>query len=71
MTRPDTETLDRLYLELSQFTTARTGRELVYADALYEINKICNSTKHLNQIADIANVCGNVRVRLINLKTHE
>lgn len=35
--RKETETLDRLYLEWSQFTSARTGRELAYRDALRAI----------------------------------
>lgn len=31
---PQTETLDRLYLEWSQFTRARTGRELALIEPL-------------------------------------
>lgn len=30
----ETETIDRLYLELSQVTKARTGRELIMEDLL-------------------------------------
>lgn len=33
----DTETLDRLYLEWSQFTQARTAREIAMRDALQEL----------------------------------
>jgi len=31
----ESETLDKLYLEWSQFTSARTGREAAYRDALW------------------------------------
>jgi hypothetical protein len=34
-----TETLDKLYLEWSQFTSARTGREIALMDGLKEIMK--------------------------------
>jgi hypothetical protein len=32
--KPTTETIDRLFLELSQFTRAKTGRELAFHVAL-------------------------------------
>lgn len=34
--RLETETLDKLYCEISQFTGARTARELKFADLLVE-----------------------------------
>ncbi len=35
--RKDTETIDRLYLELSQFTTAKTRKEIVLETALCDL----------------------------------
>ena len=37
---PNTETLDKLYLEWSQFTQARTGREMELEVRLAEANQI-------------------------------
>lgn len=37
---PDTESIDRLFLELSQFTRATTGRELKLIAALREVASI-------------------------------
>ena len=37
---PNTETLDKLYLEWSQFTRARTGREMELEMRLAEANRI-------------------------------
>jgi hypothetical protein len=34
--RPDTEAIDRLYLELSQFTTATTAKEIAYQKGIGE-----------------------------------
>ena len=36
---PDTETIDRLFLELSQFTGATTGRELKWRDRVRELER--------------------------------
>ena len=35
----ETETIDRLYLELSQFTKARTKREMQLEELLYAVEK--------------------------------
>ena len=44
-----TETLDKLYLEWSQFTKARNKRELLLLEALSEIHKLwaCPTPKTL------------------------
>ncbi len=39
----DTDTIDRLFLELSQFTKATTGKEMALTAALLEANDICRS----------------------------
>lgn len=41
----ETETIDRLFLELSQFTKAKTGRELVLETALLEISELTADPK--------------------------
>ena len=46
MTMKDTETLDRLYLEWSQFTRAKTGRELLLEAGIERL------TAALQQIVD-------------------
>lgn len=38
----ETETLDKIYLEWSQFTNARTNRELKLIDALNQIQRQAN-----------------------------
>jgi len=43
--KPETETLDRLFVELSQFTTARTARELGTDKRIAEIR---NATLELS-----------------------
>lgn len=43
----DTKTLDKLYLELSQFIRARTERELRYEELIMAVgNKYPNETRH-------------------------
>lgn len=37
MEKPETESIDRLYLELSQFTTATTKREMQLENALMNL----------------------------------
>lgn len=39
----ETETIDRLFLELSQFTTATTKKELDLLKAVQKANNICRS----------------------------
>jgi len=42
-----TETLDKLFLELSQFTKARTRDELKYDELIYEVSKkFPDETRH-------------------------
>ena len=43
--RIETETLDRLYLELSQVTKARTGREIAQRLALKRIDAILSDVE--------------------------
>ena len=51
----DTETLDKLYLEWSQFTRARTVRELEMAKALAEIAS--SNPNHFSDPVEHANWC--------------
>jgi hypothetical protein len=46
----DTETLDKLYLEWSQFTRARTLREIELLDALRIILEHPNTTRIVKEI---------------------
>ena len=49
MSRPDTETLDRLYLEWSNFTEARNFREIDAARLLAQIVNACpDMPEHLS-----------------------
>ena len=61
----ETETIDRLFLELSQFTRATTGKELALANQLAEakaeierlrkaLKKICHVTGSEMEAYDIA-----------------
>lgn len=55
----DTETLDKLYLEWSQFTKAETAREMKLRRALREIaesnpNKFDDPLKHANWCMECA-----------------
>ena len=61
----ETETIDRLFLELSQFTRATTGKELALANQLAEakaeivrsreaLKKICHVTGSDMEAYDIA-----------------
>lgn len=43
----DTETIDRLFLELSQFTGATTAKELRLAKALDSANSLCRSASDI------------------------
>lgn len=64
---PETETMDRLFLELSQFTQAKTGRELklerenkTQADKLAKVRKYLDGSDvershYLNLIAILEN----------------
>ena len=36
------ETLNKIYLEISQFTTAKTKREMAYHTALKELAELCD-----------------------------
>ena len=47
----DTETLDRLYLEWSQFTSARTKREAAYAKFISDIAVHDNVPKSVQALA--------------------
>jgi hypothetical protein len=59
-----TETLDKLYLEWSQFTKARTGREIEMFSALEAILRdphgcrYCDSGKLLNPDKPHESTCG-------------
>ncbi len=51
----DTETMDKLYLEWSQFTKARTWRELALTEALVQARRridylgvACNDSRHFD-----------------------
>jgi hypothetical protein len=50
----DTETLDKLYLEWSQFTRARTAREITLVKALEEIIKEVGTSTRANKLASAA-----------------
>jgi hypothetical protein len=50
-----TETLDKLYLEWSQFTRARTSREIKQTDALTRIAS--SNPNHFETPEDHANYC--------------
>lgn len=50
-----TETLDKLYLEWSQFTKARTARELALEKIVAEIAK--SNPNHFDTPAEHANWC--------------
>lgn len=53
----NTETLDKLYLEWSQFTTAKTRREVYLESTLQNIRHMCQ-TRTLDEIATFMNaVC--------------
>lgn len=39
----ETDTIDRLFLELSQVTRARTNRDMDFEFALREANEVCRS----------------------------
>ena len=39
----ETDTIDRLFLELSQVTKARTNRDIAFEGALREANEVCRS----------------------------
>lgn len=45
--RPELETVNRLYLELSQVVTATTARELELHAALKEANDLCRSVRSI------------------------
>jgi hypothetical protein len=50
----ETETIDRLFLELSQFTRATTGKELALANQLAEAKaKIVRSRETLREIHEV------------------
>lgn len=53
---PDTETIDRLYLEWSQFTLAKTERELIAESALTEIART-HAEHPSGSLEDYANFC--------------
>lgn len=64
---PETETMDRLYLEWSQFTKARTGREIGLQKALAEIansnpNHFTEPCEHANWCLDRARLALNVNL---------
>lgn len=40
----ETETIDKLFLELSQFTKAKTKREIVLEDEVWELKRILRLT---------------------------
>lgn len=48
--RPDSETLDKLYLEWSQFTGARTRRELGLFDALRQCFEHVRHSEHCSLV---------------------
>jgi len=51
-----TETIDKLYLELSQFTTAKTKRELALYEAVSLLNSMVESGEsHSKQSREVVN----------------
>ena len=50
----ETETLDKLYLEWSQFTAARNAREIRAKEIAWKIISICSNTSHFQTIRKLA-----------------
>lgn len=51
----ETTTIDRLFLELSQVTQARTHRELLLTEALESANQMCRSAMSIAERKGEAN----------------
>jgi len=49
----DTETIDRLFLELSQFTRAKTARDIRHEQVIARVTKGLNDIVEIAQEADV------------------
>ena len=62
-----TETIDKLFLELSQITTAYTEREAIMRDALFKIAKLGNEPLYGTAIGNVMAIDALTKCGLLKL----